>query len=184
MSDAYRISESELPRNWRVESEERDEDGFVNEYAHRYLATDLELFGTVFEEEGRDRYKIELVSGDAFAGMSHPFRPTGEILDFEEAGDYSIALMEHTEQQAQEWAKKPAEAALNEVNPIRHSAPSDDGGSDQVNRRCPICEVAFTTYRGEGTYNQIKNHFEHMEDEPHRETEIELVDNGEIDVDE
>lgn len=184
MSDAYRISEGELPKNWGAESEEQDEDGFVNEYAHEYLVTELQLSGMVFEDDRRSQYSIELISGDAFAGMSHPFRAVGDIVDFEEAQEYAIELMEQTEQQAQEWTKKPAEAALNEVNPIRHSGPSADSDSGRAARRCPICEVAFTTYRGEGTYNQIENHYEHMGDESHREAEVDRVDDEEIDVDE
>lgn len=180
MSDAYRIPGSELPSNWDVEREQADEKGMSNEYAHGYLATELKVFGGGFDEEGLDRFTIELVSGGALAGMSYEFRSTGTIGEFAEARDYAIALMEYIEQYAQDGAEKPAEAALNEVNPLRHPAPS--GKRDFVNddQRCPICEVAFATYRGLGTYNQIENHFEHIEDESHRETEIQVVDNEEI----
>lgn len=162
-----------LPEHWRRDRR--------NTYQHVYLDVELRVIsqdaeGTVAEHtDAETLYTIWVTEGIHVGASEACFEPPEPITSETDARDWTVALMMQIDQEYSPDDHYYVSTAMNSVlGEQKYSSPGKMRVRDED--ECPACKAPVWQFRGMSNYDQIKAHFEYMDDEQHEGWEISVVD--------
>lgn len=178
LSVSYTIPPENVPANWLIESEEcGDEDSDIeanNLYEHEYLDVTLHLHGQQMES-GPDApviYDITIMAREGMGQVDYWLETDEEIIEFETARNYAIALMVWMEKASQSREEEYVREALYRVNSEQHHGPIGSTTWEDSEWNCSVCGMNTEIYRGWSYHESYQHHLDHMTDDEHEEWEL------------